>query len=223
MFETSLLFNTTGVGEPPPSTPSFFTRLKRFWLPGVIISGIASVAIGILLYNWPLLSLPAGDEAEVILDLDEQTSNATIYVYISGAVEHPGVYPVTEGDRVATLIDAAGGVSSTADKRYLNSQLNLSQRLKDEQKIHIPFEGETANSSDETQQNISIKSEYTASPNLISLNTASESELDSLPGIGPATAQKIISARPFLEIAELTKKKIVSQSVYDEIESALSL
>lgn len=223
MFETSLLFNTTRAGEPPPSTPSFFTRLKQFWLPAVIISGIACVAIGILIYKWPTESSVTSDAAEVIVNLDEQPTNTTIYVYISGAVEHPGVYPVREGDRVATLVDAAGGILSTADKQYLNSQLNLSQRLKDEQKIHIPFEGETTNSTNQTQQNVPINSDAATGSNLISLNTASESELDSLPGVGPATAQKIISARPFLEISELLKKKIVSQSVYDEIETVLSL
>ncbi|MDQ5950830.1 MAG: competence protein ComEA [Patescibacteria group bacterium] len=223
MFETSLLFNSSEERQSHSIKPSWFSQLKQWWLPALVLSGIASVAIGVFLYRSPPRST-LEDASQVLLSLEPEPTS--IYVYISGAVERPGVYPIEEGTRVADLISAAGGVSVTADKEYLNFELNLSQKLKDEQKVHIPFEGEVAKANEKKVEASNASSALTddiSVVDLISINTATEKELDTLPGVGPTTAKKIIEGRPYTDINQLLEKKIVGQALFSEIQSQLKL
>ena len=105
---------------------------------------------------------------------------------------------------------AAGGLASEADQ----AKINLAAKVADGQKIHIASQYEATSN---TQQVISSES------NLININTASEAELDKLPGIGPVTAAKIISLRPYGTLEELLSKKAVSSSVYGKIKDLVSL
>lgn len=58
---------------------------------------------------------------------------------------------------------------------------------------------------------------------LVNLNSASESDLEALPGIGPSSAQKIISGRPYTSINDLTTKKIISKSVFTKIQAQITV
>ena len=107
-----------------------------------------------------------------------------------------------------------------ADPGFVTGSLNLSARLQDEQKIYIPFLGE-AHAQISTQP--STTSSNDSNSEQVSLNEASLSELDTLPGVGPATAQKIVDGRPYADVAELLEKKVVGASVYAEIQSLLKL
>ena len=118
-----------------------------------------------------------------------------IRVQVSGAVMAPGVYSMSDGDRVMDAIAAAGGVNPGADL----SAINLARRVQDEAHYHVPFAGETppppsagafGNSSAAGQ-----KWEDDGASPLIDLNTASEQELQSLPGIGPVMAGRIAAHR----------------------------
>ena len=75
------------------------------------------------------------------------------------------------------------------------------------------------------QSNISqkIASEKTQGGDKVNINNASQKELESLPGIGPVTARKIIESRPYSSAEELVEKKIVSQKMLDEIKSLIIL
>jgi competence protein ComEA len=117
-----------------------------------------------------------------------------IRVHISGAVLRPGVVTVEPGERVIEALERAGGAASDADL----AAVNLARRLADEDHIHVPLLGES-------------------SP-LIDLNSATQRELESLPGIGPVRAAGIIEARaeaPFLTSDELVERGIVPASVYE--------
>ncbi len=141
-----------------------------------------------------------------------------IKVDIEGAVVNPGVYTLPASSRVQDAVQAAGGFSSQADETKITSGLNLAAKINDASKIYIPVLGDgqdvvMAGTSSSDSQFFGGK---------VNLNTASESELDALPGIGPVTAQKIISNRPYSQVSDLQAKKIVKSNVYTQIEDKVT-
>lgn len=156
-----------------------------------------------------------------------------ITVYISGAVVNPGVYILQTGDRVVDLLESAGGISSSADKVYINKQFNLAQVLSDSEQFYIPTKAETEGQL-VAMQNIEVVSLRSskkqngelvapASERLISINSSPQNVLMQLLGIGEVRATKIIENRPFNSLQELVEKGVISQSLFDEIESQISL
>ena len=146
-----------------------------------------------------LLFLPVKDDAVVSLSPDPllflhhflglyllptatPVTDVTLKVYISGAVQEPGVYTVNEGDRLADVIATAGGVAENADL----AAVNLAARVEDEDHWHVPQVGETPETSLVQEASPSRK---------IDLNSADIELLKSLPGIGEVKAQSIISYR----------------------------
>jgi competence protein ComEA len=93
--------------------------------------------------------------------------------------------------------------------------MNLASKLSEGQKIYIPKLGEA---KDTKTQVLGEADEV----GLININTASEAQLDTLSGVGPVTAQKIIKARPYTNINQLIDKKVVSQSVFTKIKDSIT-
>ena len=108
----------------------------------------------------------------------------TIYVQVAGAVNHPDVYELPEGSRVYAAIEAAGGLLESAD----DSDINQAALLEDGQKLYIYTAEESAKIKDEADAK-------EADDGLININTATATELTSLPGIGQSKANQIISYR----------------------------
>lgn len=177
-----------------------------------LVFGLSIIGVGIIVFNADSLF----DNGEVVVLSSENPKNEVsdssrnIVVEIAGAVHKPGVYELPQGSRVSDLISVSGGFASSVNKEYVSKSINQAQKLIDGQKILIPERGET----------LSI---VTSSSPLISINSASKSELESLKGVGPATAQKIIDNRPYSTLEELTKKKAVSSSVFSNIKNEISL
>ena len=146
------------------------------------------------------------------------TQDKVISVDVSGAVNKPGVYQLKDGSRIEDAIKMAGSFSQTANQEYISKYLNMAQKLSDGSKVYIPLEGEQVPSGAGTQAVAG-----TAIQTKVNINTASESELDTLSGVGPVTASKIISGRPYQSIDELISKKILSKSVFDKIKDQLVL
>ncbi len=115
--------------------------------------------------------------------------NRIIKVHVAGAVLKPGLYEVREGMRVADAIKAAGGESTDADVE----QLNLAERLRDGQKIMVPQK--CAGNSLDDPLSAGYHAETSTQSKKININTATAEELESLPGIGPALASRIIKYR----------------------------
>lgn len=212
MFETSLLFEKL----PEEENTKWWS-----WGKSKLLGVVVLVALGVACMAWGTWLLYKPLETQVsdipLLNLDETSS---IYVDVGGAVAHPGIYPLQEGERMATALEAAGGLTSDADRNYVNASLNLSAKLKDEQKIYVPFMGERIETDSLTNQTASIT---TRNDNLVSINSAAETELDELPKIGPATAQKIIDGRPYTTIDELVSKKIIGEAVFAEIKASIKI
>lgn len=134
------------------------------------------------------------------------TTPASIRVHVIGAVRSPGVVDLTAGSRVADALDAAGGLTTSARP----GELNLAQVLADGEQIWV---GDAATPGGEvrTPTGGATSPGATSGGNsgamLVNINTATVAELDVLPGVGPATAQRIVDHReahgPFTSIDQL--------------------
>ncbi len=105
--------------------------------------------------------------------------------------------------RVGDAVKAAGGLTADSD----STKVNLAAKVSDGQKIHVP----------------ALSEQVTSQSNLISINTATAAELDTLPGVGPVTAQKIISSRPYSSLEDLVSKKAVNKSTFEKIKELVAL
>ena len=115
---------------------------------------------------------------------------ALIIVDVQGAVLHPGVYSLKEGDRLIDAIHAAGGYLSDANSRMLNHAMKLT----DEFYIYVPVEGEEMSPQGITTSVSGISEEQTAGGK-VNINLADLQELMTIPGIGPSKAAAIIQYR----------------------------
>lgn len=150
-----------------------------------------------------ILVLRADDSPGIeVLRLDPPPGVDEIRVEVAGAVARPGVYTVQPGDRVAEAIALAGGLDPDAD----TAALNLSLRLRDEDRVVVPRIGE-------------------GSP-LLDINTATAEELDELPGIGPVYSAAIVEARerggPYETTEDLVERDVIPEHVYDRIRALIA-
>jgi len=135
----------------------------------------------------------------------------TIIVDIAGQINQPGVIELQSGINLFEAINQAGGFTPSADMYYVQKNLNLSEIVVDRQKIYIP--------SMEEQQ-VSGRAE---SSGLININEASIEELDSLPGIGPATAEKIIQSRPYASIDDIKNVSGIGESTFEKLKDKIQV
>lgn len=190
-----------------------------------LVLGIAGVAIwltqptgGVALQADGAAVLPTG-RIPAVADV-VATVEPAIVVDVEGAVIDPGVHSLVAGSRVADAITAAGGYSTQVDIAAAAATLNLAERVADGQKIHVPARGEGQ----------TLAGAATAPPGggggLIDINHATSEELESLPGIGPVTAGKIIDARevqPFASIDELDTRDVVGPSTLEQIRDLITV
>lgn len=157
------------------------------------------------------------------------TNRSVIVVDVAGAVVEPGVYTLQAGSRVDDALTAAGGMTKNADTAYVTKVLNRAAKIVDGGKIYVPRVGEDETSQTETSHNLETLSRRGSTSDnisvagLVSVNRGSQSELESLSGIGPATATKIISGRPYQTVNEVVTKKAMSQSLFDKLKNQLTL
>lgn len=153
-----------------------------------------------------------------------------IRVDVAGAVKNPGIYELGIGSRRADLLLAAGGPSEDISKVFLAKTFNLSQELEDGEKIYLPYAWEEewelaprASQGVSTDDASAAPSTNNVVSKLISINAASASELESLPGIGEKRASDIVAGRPYASLNELTEKAGLTASIFDDIKDLISL
>ena len=156
----------------------------------------------------PLLPADAKAEAEALVALPEPTTTpaattpATFPVHLAGAVARPGVYYVTEGTILDTVLREAGGFSIVAD----TTKVNLAMSLAAHQYVYVPELGEETVPTPVSPIGGESRAASTE-PDKVNINTADEAELTKLSGVGPSTAQKIIAYReangPFQALEDL--------------------
>lgn len=169
--------------------------------------------------------LPSGEP----IALQPAPTKEPIAVHVIGAVPRPGLYEFAEGARVQDAIAAAGGLLASANVDVIN----LAAPLEDGQQLDIPYKsGEEPQVSDEEENELVLpgateEPDVQGSEDLININTASLEELDSLPGIGPSIAQRIIDYReengPFQVIDDIMNVSGVGPSTFDQIKDLITV
>jgi len=158
----------------------------------------------------PLAADIVGEEA--FAEPAAPTAAATVIVYVSGAVRAPDVYQLPAEARVKDLVLAAGGLAPDADAE----RINLAERLADGGHVHVPRQGQA--------QPESVGAAEAAAPGqstLVNVNTAAAAELDELPGIGQAIAERIVEYRgangPFKTVEDLRNVKGIGPALFSKI------
>lgn len=194
--------------------------VKKHWLP------LALGILGMTFFTYGLMGLFTANKTnseDIVFEASAEKSIAVeakiILVDIEGAVVKPGVYKLPAESRIQDAFIAAGGLAATADRKYIAKNFNLATKLIDGAKIYVPFVGEAVNGGSV----LNTISEGVTVGALININTSSQSQLESLPGIGPVTAQKIIAGRPYGSIDEMLNKKVVGSKVFGQIKDKISV
>jgi competence protein ComEA len=135
-----------------------------------------------------------------------------IMVYVCGAVEAPGVYSLTEKDRVVDAITLAGGVTEQAAEEYLN----LAAFLQDGQKLYVP-----------TVDEVRLWETEEEKKKLVNINTADVEGLCTLPGIGESKARDIITYREkqgsFEQVEDIMKVPGIKEYLFLKIEDYITI
>lgn len=186
---------------------------KFRWQTVLFLGGLILLGVGVFYSQKVIFSSP---KVEVINSTGESIPSGQVVVEVSGEVEKPGVYELDEGSRVEDALIAAGGVSAQADRDWMAKVLNRASKLIDGQKIYIPKVGEGAASGVSTGGSQD-------SQGLVNINTATLSQLESLPGIGPVYGQSIIDHRPYSGVEELYEKGVLKKNVYEKIKDKVTV
>ncbi|MCP2636810.1 ComEA family DNA-binding protein [Microbacterium sp. HD4P20] len=167
---------------------------RRFGVGAVVVLVIAALAITVVIGIFRGAAAPVD---EIVIDRTPPPgasatstgaapaagATADLYVHVSGAVAVPGLYVLPAGSRVVDAVAAAGGFAPTADR----AAVNLARQLDDGEQLHAPVVGETIPDA---------SGAFTSDDDgPVNLNSADAAQLDTLPRIGPAMAERIIAWR----------------------------
>ncbi|MEG0293799.1 helix-hairpin-helix domain-containing protein [Enterococcus sp.] len=145
----------------------------------------------------------------------------TILVDIKGEIKKPGVYELSSDSRLNELILLAGGFTLEAEER----QLNLAEKLSDQQMIYVPNKDEVNFSVEQIQSN--DEKQTPSSTSLININTADLNELQQLTGIGPSKAQAIISYREenglFQRLEDLLQVTGFGEKTFEKLKNMIKI
>ncbi|HLR19752.1 MAG TPA: helix-hairpin-helix domain-containing protein [Staphylococcus sp.] len=209
---------------------------------------IAIVLIGVILITWLLntiymnedgynnkvstisqkqIETSTGEKSQSDIKLKENKVE-DVYVDVKGAIKHPNIYKMKSSDRIKQLLDKAK-VKDEADL----SKVNLAEKLTDQKLIYIPMKGEEISSDTQgneiTNKSLSITSTANNNSNqqTIHLNSATEAQLLTIPGIGPSKAKAIIEYREqngaFESLEQLTEVKGIGVKTLEKLRSHFEL
>lgn len=200
----------------------------------IIIVVIVAIMVMFFIYKRAESKEFIEKEEEILIDqntenmnqvniVNEEDTDEMVVVHITGAVKSPGVVKLKQGSRIEDAIDMAGGLTENADI----SNVNLAYILDDGVKILIPEKGSNQEVNDtvngDVGENVIIESnsKHETKTSLVNINKASQSELESLSGVGPSLASKIIEYRnsngKFSNIEDIKKVSGIGDTKYEAI------
>lgn len=174
------------------------------------------------------------NEVEIITEVQEEkiteennvVEKNKIIVHVTGCVVNSGVIEIDEGARIVDVIKLAGGITEEANI----SKVNLAYKVKDAQKIYIPSiydDDEVEYITIESGKNVIVDDINKGEGKMVNINTATQTELETLSGIGPSTALKIINYREengkFNSIEEIKQVPGIGDLKFDNIKNMIEV
>lgn len=218
--------------------------MKKINKKTIIISIIIILVIGIYYFFIKENDYLENNQNENILNTNEEKNEETenkisdteksgkLIIYMAGAVKNEGLYEMNENSRIADGIEKAGGLTEDANIK----EINLAYVLEDGMKVYIPRKNENNQVKDETSIYVSKENESKNTSNNIStnvksnkinINIATQTELETLPGIGPSIATKIINYRKengkFNTVEDIKKVSGIGDSKYSQIKDFIKV
>jgi competence protein ComEA len=195
-------------------------RLRQHRLYILMFSLNLAVLIGVIY----LLRLPEPRVITITTPAPRANSQgAQIQVQVAGAITQPGVYTLTLGSRVSDALDAAGGARPDANL----DEINLALRLNDGDAIEVPTRAAAVELSMPVTPTPSGVSGAMTPRLKIDINTATVEQLDTLPRIGPALAQRIVDYRtqqgPFKKIEDIKNVKGIGDAVFEDLKDLIAV
>jgi competence protein ComEA len=188
------------------------------WIIVVILVAVVTFGIGFIFgKNYGLQHALVETNKEPILTSQSSQEPTLMTIYVTGAVKNPDVYKLNEGSIIKDAINIAGGPLDNADL----VSVNLARKIQDGEEIIVPFKVDN-NITNESNNNGS-----TAKNGKININTASLSELESLPGIGEVKANAIINYRKsnglFKDIKDIVNVSGIGEKTFDMIKDLICI
>ena len=188
-----------------------------------ISSLIVLVVLALLVFGGAVLlsRLPPAGSVQVVLPPATATPMPThtpspIRVYVCGEVQQPDVYELPAGSIVKDALLAAGGATDSADL----IRINLAQILHDETQVYVPALGD-ASATMPAVVRAPAESAVAQPSDVVNINTASLEALQSLPGIGPVLAQRIIDHRPYHSIEDILEVPGIGETTYAKLKELI--
>lgn len=156
---------------------------------------------------------------------DLPVGRSELVVEIVGAVRAPGVYRLPPGARVTDLIHAAGGYGTRVDTGRAEQELNLAAPLRDGEHLRVPSRDDAV-AGPAPGRSGGAPISGSAADGLVDLNRATQAELEALPGVGPATAEKIMAARaeaPFVTVDELRSRGVLGEKTFEKLRDLVTV
>ena len=171
------------------------------------------LAVGTVLW-WRQQTFPVSEPVSISLknsdfSVFESTPSAEVVVGVVGQVKKPGIYTVLRGSRVAEVIEKAGGVVRREDEEDPLVTVNIAEIVADGQTIAIG-RGVVTSAVSENE------------PKKIQINSASKSEIDSIPGIGEKYAEELLQKRPFISTQDTQEKTNIPDGLLSKLEPYIS-
>lgn len=202
----------------------WFEKIREKWM--FLGAGLLIIlcGAGFLLYQNGQKNAEEVQDTEEMTVYSEESSveekAEDIYVDIKGAVHAPGMYKIKPESRLIEAVETAGGFTAEADQ----NQLNFALKLEDQQVVYVPKKGETA---EETAPAADGQAQQAEDPDKININTATETELQELSGIGEKKARDIIAYREangsFKDISELTNISGIGEKTVEKIRDYITI
>jgi competence protein ComEA len=206
--------------------------------------GLVIAGVGVLIVLALILAFGAGATGSVLVEGGTPLGSADgivagapegvlatqvpdLVVEIVGAVERPGVFHLPPGSRVGDLVQAAGGYGSRVDANRASLELNLAAPLNDGDQVRVPSRDDEEPAGQTTTGGPAAGSTTNgASGGPLDLNKATSAELEALPGIGPVTAAKILTARDeqaFGAVEDLRTRGVLGEKTYEKVKDLVTV
>ena len=201
----------------------------------IAIAGIVAIGIMYFIYNRNQVKEDINIENEILVNSvitnENNTNDDIVVIHITGSVKNPGIVKLKEGSRIEDAIEAAGGLTENADI----TKVNLAYVVEDGTKIKIPSASEEDIGDEDiidskSGDNIIIEENAVPSNNstqTININKATEKEFETLPGIGPSLASKIIEYRnqngKFESIEDIKNVNGIGDNKYEKIKDLITV